>query len=301
MKRAIVICIGLLLAVIVGVVGSVGCVQPSWGAQAILHPSRRALGPPPDLPHRDVEFTNGDVTLKGWFFPARGPSEKKRPLLVYLHGSADNRRSGVGLAQRFGPRGYDVLTYDGRAHGESGGAACTYGVQEKHDLVAALDAVGAREAVLFGSSLGAAVALQAAPLDPRVRGVIAQSSFSTLRRVVHDRSRLLRLVMRPGGVDAAITAAEQEGGFRADDASPLAAASHIRVPVLLIHGTADRETGDRHSREIYEVLAQHIDSHSPSAPRPPDPRLLLVKGAGHNDVLAREEVWREIEAWLSLI
>jgi pimeloyl-ACP methyl ester carboxylesterase len=298
MKRAIVICVGLLLVVTAGVVGSVGCVQPSWGAQAILHPSRRALGPPPDLAYREVVFTNGDVTLKGWFFPASGRAEKPRPLLVYLHGSADNRRSGIGLAQRFGPRGYDVLTYDGRAHGESGGAACTYGVHEKHDLVAALDAVGAHETVLFGSSLGAAVALQAAPLDPRVRGVIAQSSFSTLRRVVHDRSRLLRLVMRPGGVDAAIAAAEQEGGFRADEASPLAAAAQIRVPVLLIHGTADRETSSRHSQEIYEALA---GSQRRGSSSPLDPRLLLVKGAGHNDVLGREEVWREIEAWLTLI
>ena len=288
MKRGILIFVGLLSAVMAGVLGSAGCVPPSWGAQAILHPHRRALGARPDLPHREIEFRSGDVTLEGWFFPASQRGEKPRPLLVYLHGSADNRRSGIGLAQRFGPRGYDVLTYDSRAHGESGGAACTYGVYEKHDLVAALDAVGAREAVLFGSSLGGAVALQAAPLDGRVRGVIAQSSFSTLRRVVHDRARLLRLVMRPGGVDAAIAAAEREGKFRADEASPLAAAPHIRVPVLLIHGTADRETGFRHSREIDQAL---------SGPR----RLLLVKGAGHNDVLAREEVWREVEAWLALI
>jgi pimeloyl-ACP methyl ester carboxylesterase len=233
-------------------------------------------------------FTNGDVTLRGWYFPASVPSAKNRPLLVYLHGSADNRQSGVGLARRFGPRGYDVLTYDGRAHGESGGAFCTYGVFEKRDLMRALDAVGAHEAVLFGSSLGAAVALQTAPLDARVRGVIAQSSFSTLRRVVHDRARWLRLVMPRGGVEAAIAVAEQEGGFRTDEASPLAAAARIQVPVLLIHGTADRETSADHSRRIDSAL---------TGPH----RLILVPGAGHNDVLGREEVWREVEAWLAMI
>jgi hypothetical protein len=52
----------------------------------------------------------------------------------------------LGLTRYFGPRGYDVLTYDGRAHGESGGNACTYGVYEKHDLLAALDAVGVTRA-----------------------------------------------------------------------------------------------------------------------------------------------------------
>jgi pimeloyl-ACP methyl ester carboxylesterase len=287
-KRGGLLLAGLVAATVTAVLASGGCVQPAWGAQAILHPYRRAVGPPPDLPHRDIAITNGDVVLKGWYFPASAPSPKPRPLLVYLHGSADNRQSGVGLARRFGPRGYDVLTYDGRAHGESSGAACTYGVLEKRDLMRALDAVGAHEAVLFGSSLGAAVALEAAPLDPRVRGVIAQSSFSTLRRVVHDRARWLRLVMRPGGVDAAIAIAEQQGGFLADEASPLAAAPHIQVPVLLIHGTADRETSADHSREIDRAL-------------PGPHRLLLVPGAGHNDVLGREEVWREIEAWLAMI
>jgi pimeloyl-ACP methyl ester carboxylesterase len=42
--------------------------------------------------------------------------------------------------------------------------------------------------VLLGSSLGAAVALQAAPLDPRIRGVIAEAPFSSLEAVVRDRA-----------------------------------------------------------------------------------------------------------------
>jgi pimeloyl-ACP methyl ester carboxylesterase len=143
------------------------CLPPEWGAEAVLRPQRRAVDRAPGIPHEDVSFAGADgAQLRGWRFRGSPP---RRGLLVYLHGIGDNRQGGVGLAKRFGPKGWDVLAYDARAHGASGGSDCTYGVLEKADLVRALDAVSADRVVLFGCSLGAAVALQAAPLDARVR------------------------------------------------------------------------------------------------------------------------------------
>src|SRR6266508_813451 len=165
---------------------SVACMPPEWGANGLLHPTRRRLVATPDLPHEDVAFRSDGLLLKGWLFHANGA---RRGLIVHLHGVADNRSSGVGIAQRFGPKGYDVLTYDSRAHGESEGEDCTYGFYVKRDLSRALDAIHAEEVVLFGSSLGAAVALQAAAEDPRVRGVIAQSPFSDLETIARERAR----------------------------------------------------------------------------------------------------------------
>jgi hypothetical protein len=49
--------------------------------------------------------------------------------------------SAVGVIQRFVPRGFDVVAYDSRAHGESDGDACTYGFFEKQDLRRVLDTV----------------------------------------------------------------------------------------------------------------------------------------------------------------
>src|SRR5687767_10910697 len=94
------------------------CVPPEWGAGAILHPHRRTDVGVPGIPHRPVAFDSDGVRLVGWLFPAASP---RKGLIVYLHGIADNRRSGIGIAQRFTPQGYDVLAYDARAHGESGG------------------------------------------------------------------------------------------------------------------------------------------------------------------------------------
>jgi pimeloyl-ACP methyl ester carboxylesterase len=259
------------------------CVPPEWGANAILHPHRRTDVGRPDIPHRPVVFDSGGVRLVGWLFPAASP---RKGLIVYLHGIADNRRSGIGFAQRFTAQGYDVLAYDGRAHGESGGAFCTYGFHERHDVSRALDSLGVAEAVLFGSSLGGAVALQAAAGDTRVRGVIAQSAFADLREIVEERARGFGILFRSSDVAEAIRLAERKAAFRADEVSPRALGPRIHVPVLLLHGEKDRETSPAHARRIYDALA---------GPR----RLVMVAGAGHNDVFGRPETWREVETWLA--
>jgi pimeloyl-ACP methyl ester carboxylesterase len=254
---------------------------PSWGANALLHPGRSHATTAPTLPHEDISFTADDgVTLKGWLFRTTAP---RRGLLVYLHGISGNRSGGIGMAERFVPEGWDVLAYDARAHGDSGGTFCSYGVLEKRDLSRALDAVKADRVVLFGSSLGASVALQAAAVDPRVRGVIAQSPFSELRRVARER---VRWVASDAQVAEAIRLAEAEAHFSVDDASALKAARDIHVPVLLIHGGSDSKTSADHSRAIFAALSE---------PK----RLVIVEGAGHDDVLAGGEIWKTIEGWLA--
>jgi pimeloyl-ACP methyl ester carboxylesterase len=224
--------------------------------------------------------TTDGLTLKGWLFRT---SEKRRGLVVWFHGISNNRASGLWLVDKLGPRGWDLLMYDARAHGDSEGTVCTYGVLERNDLSRALDAVKADKAILFGHSLGAAVALQAAAYDPRVTGVIAVSSFSDLRTAAHERAPFFA---SESEISQAFAIAEQEGHFRVDDASPVKAAAQIHVPVLVIHGAADRETKPEHSRAIFEAL------HEPK-------ELVLVDGAGHNDILARAQSWQEIDAWLA--
>jgi uncharacterized protein len=251
---------------------------PSWGAGALLHPARRPVGAPPALTKRDVVVQSGDVTLRGWLFPSSGVS--RGTTVVYLHGSADNRDSGNWIAERLVPKGYDVLAYDGRAHGESTGDACTYGVLEKQDLRRALDQLGIQRFLLVGASLGAAVALQAAPDDPRVIGVVAASTFSDLETIARDRAPP---TMREAQIREAFDLAGKQAAFRVADASPLRAASRITVPVLIVHGADDRETSPEHSRRVYAAL---------SGPK----TLRVVENAGHNGVLSI--IWPEVERWI---
>lgn len=269
---------GALLATFALAAG--GCMPPSWGANALLHPQRRPMTRVPDRPFDAVDFDGAGVTLKGWWFHAGG----KRGTIVVLHGVADNRGSSVGIADHFAARGFDVVAYDSRAHGESGGGACTYGFYEKEDLRRVLDRVAARPVVLMGFSMGAAIALQEAAVDQRVGAVVAVSPFSDLRTAAAERAPFFA---SKGNLADAFRLAEAEGNFRVDDVSPMAAAARIAAPTLLIHGEKDDETPAAHSQRIFAAL------------RGPK-RLIVVPNASHNHVL-NAQVWNDIDAWLDSV
>ncbi|HEX7261286.1 MAG TPA: alpha/beta fold hydrolase, partial [Luteolibacter sp.] len=219
------------------------------------------------------------VSLRGWRGAAIG---ERAGTLIYLHGVADNRTSGSGVIERFRKRGFDVIAYDSRAHGASGGEVSTYGYYEKEDLRRVMDTLAPGPILLVGSSLGAAVSLQAAAGDRRITGVVAAEVFSDLRTVVTERAPSL---FTDGTVVRAIQLAEQQAKFQMDAVSPVLAARTITAPVLLIHGADDTDTPPGHSRRVFAGLA---------GPK----RLILVPGAEHNQSLQGAEIWAEIERWV---
>jgi uncharacterized protein len=261
--------------------GAAGCMPPSWGAGALLHPSRRLVDQELHGPFERVELTGDGVLLKGWWFRGSGPS---RGTIVYLHGVGDNRGSSLGIARHLVPRGFDVVAYDSRAHGESQGDACTYGYYEKRDLSRVLDQVVRRPIILLGFSLGAAVALQAAAEDRRVGAVIAIAAFSDLHTVASERAPFFA---SKGNVREALRLAETTAHFRVDEVSPVTAAARITVPTLVIHGDQDDETPFAHSLRIFAALRE---------PK----RLILVPDRGHGDSLT-PAVWRDIDRWLEAL
>ena len=250
---------------------------PMLGANGLLHPARHHVVQPAPRACDEATFTGAGVAIKGW----RCHAGHARATLVYLHGIADNRTSAVGVIQRFGPRGFDVVAYDSRAHGESDGDVCTYGFFEKQDLRLVLDMIDSGPIVLFGASLGAAVALQEAAEDRRVRAVVAAETFSDLRTVAIERAPFF---FTSGVVRRAFQLAEQQGRFRVEAVSPEIAAAQVTVPVLLIHGAADSDTPPDHSQRVFAALKGQK-------------RLILVPGARHNESL-RAGVWDEIERWI---
>jgi pimeloyl-ACP methyl ester carboxylesterase len=251
---------------------------PSIGAGGLLHPGRRMHMIEPPAGCANVTFAGDGVPLAGWRCVGAGA---RRGTVVYLHGIADNRSSAAGVLPRFTRRGFDAIAYDSRAHGESGGDACTYGFFEKRDLARVLETVDGGPIILLGASLGAAVALQHAAGNPRVSGVVAAEVFADLRTVATERAPF---VFTRGAIEQALALAEERGHFEVDAVSPVTAAAAIDRPVILIHGEADVDTPPEHARRVLAAL---------NGPK----RLILVPGAGHNESL-RGEVWPEIERWV---
>jgi alpha-beta hydrolase superfamily lysophospholipase len=270
------------LFVVLGIVPLAGFVLamqlPPMAAGALLHPARHHVAPGAPENCQDAVFVSEGITLKGWRCHAATP---KRGTIIYLHGVGDNRVSSAGVIQRFVNRGFDVVAYDSRAHGESGGESCTYGYFEKSDLHRVIDTLSNDRVILIGSSMGAAVALQEMADDPRVVGAVAAESFSDLRTVATERAPFF---LTDSTIRKAFNLAEQQAGFSIDAVNVVEAARRIAVPVLLIHGDMDRDTPPEHSQRIFSVL------HSPK-------RLILVPGAKHNESL-KGTVWPEIERWI---
>src|SRR4051812_35203386 len=270
------------VVVVVGLTAAAAVVAwsqlPVVGAGGLLHPARRPMTATAPARCLDSTFEGAGVTLSGWRCRQSGDP---RGTIVYLHGIADNRSGAAGVIDRFAKIGFDVIAYDSRAHGNSSGDACTYGYFEKQDLHSVLDEAARGPVVLIGTSLGAAVALQEAAGDSRVRAVVAAESFSDLRTVAIQRAP--RFFTR-GTIDRAFALAESRGHFQVDAVSPTLAAPRISAAVLLLHGDADHETPPDHSRRIFAAL---------SGTR----RLMMVAGAGHNGSL-RAEVWADIEDWI---
>jgi uncharacterized protein len=239
--------------------------------RGVLHPMVRPLTPPSILASERVLQTIGassedlavmapdGVLLHGW--KVRPPRVSGDWVLLF-HGVSDNRTGMTGQAALLLRHGYCVIMMDGRAHGESGGNMATFCWLERRDTQAIIDSIYATEPVrnLFalGSSMGAAIALQSAAVDPRIAGVVAESSFSDLREVTYDYAGLHwspmlgKTLFRPG-TWTVISTAQKEGGFSVDEVSPEKSVSVRPFPVLLICDGSDQIIPCRHTRRIFRT------------------------------------------------
>src|SRR5271156_2104589 len=202
---------------------------------------------------------NDGVELRGWKVV---PPSANGDWVLLFHGVSDNRTGTVGYADFLLRHGYSVVMMDSRAHGASGGDMATYGWKERYDTVAITDALYATEKVrhlyAHGVSMGAAIALQSAAVDPRIAAVSAEDPFASLREVTYDYAgldmspSLGETLFRPASIFA-MRAVAETGGFNPDEVSPVKAVAERPFPILLICGTNDRRIPCRHAQAIYDA------------------------------------------------
>jgi len=258
------------------------------GPTILLQPRRRtadfyrALGQPltpsdAGLSYEEINIiVDGDVKLNSWLIKGSPPV---KGTILYLHGVADCKIDGIRLAKLLHEHQYNVFLYDARRHGLSGGTYCTYGYYEKHDVSKVIDYLETRSDLTlgkvgaFGTSMGAAVAIQAAGIDERIGAVVAENSFATLRTIFDDyQKRMIRLPLHYLR-NIVIKRSELMAHFKANDVSPLDVAGRIDIPILFIYGTDDHLINHKYSKLLYQ--------------RKREPKELFpIEGARHNDTWA---------------
>jgi len=264
---------GLAVALVAATLGVAGIAW--YAADHVIHPPRVPVTQTPadlGIPYERVTFSSLDgVPLVGWWMPAPGASAT----VVFLHAYGASKQQSLAVAPFLHAAGYNVLAFDFRAHGESGGTHTTLGVEETKDVEGAvgwLEARGGAGAVaLLGWSMGAATAINAAPRLPAVKAVVADSSFASLAAVA-GRSLHQATNLPPQVGDATILFASWMTGHAPGDDDPARAARDGQQPLLLIQGGKDALVPPDNGVALQEAAGSRA-------------QLWVVPGAAHTDAL----------------
>lgn len=202
----------------------------------------------------DVWFDSRDGTsLHGWWMPHKSA----RGTVLYCHGNTGSIAHRIGVFRHLQRLKVHLLAFDYRGYGRSGGSPSEAGLFQ--DVRAAyghlVEALGQDpgEILLFGHSLGGAVAVDCA-LDCPVAGLVVQSSFTHVRDAAKAMFPTLPMHL----------AATRQ--FRSVDK-----VDRIGVPKLFIHGDCDETVPVELGRKLFEVASEPKE-------------LYIVRRAGHNDV-----------------
>jgi pimeloyl-ACP methyl ester carboxylesterase len=256
----------------------------AWGATRADREEFEAAPEDYGLAYEEVVFPSrgDDVDLRGWLLDG----DEGAPYLIFVHGLGGQRTGDNALeiaSALIDDDGYNVLLFDLRAHGTSGGGRVTAGDSERMDVLGAYDFVVSRGAEpgqigLMGFSFGAGVALMAAAQEPGVDAVVADSPFADVRDLLAQeaaRKTPIPEFVAPIFLPAASVFADLLYGIDLGDVRPERDVAGLAYPVLLIHGEADSRIPVSHSRRILDAA-------------PAGSQLWTVPGADHVDAFLEE-------------
>lgn len=212
----------------------------------------------------DVALTASDgVRLHGWFCTPQTIAGRvvrnvaADPVLLFFHGNAGNITHRLPILEVLVQIPACVFILDYRGYGKSEGrpsetglyrdarAAWRYLVEER--------GIPAEHVVLFGNSLGGAVAIELAQ-DVRAAGLIAQSSFTS----IPDMAALTFPFVPRFLVRTQFASLDKVG--------------RLTLPKLFVHGNADELVPLAMGRRLYDAAA-------------PPKAFYEVPGADHNDLV----------------
>ncbi|MGD2180467.1 alpha/beta hydrolase [Lusitaniella coriacea] len=228
-----------------------------------------------NLPYEDVwmPIAGSQERLHGWWIPSASPQEKfsvvsdeprqilKSPkVMLYLCGVGRNMGDYNYLARvaAFRQLGFSVLVFDYRGYGRSQGnfpkeSQLYEDSQSAWNYLRNVRNIPPEQILIYGESLGGAIALDLAVKHPEASGLILQSSFTSMAKAVRQKA-----FSRVIPVDLILSE-------RFDSLSKI---SSLKVPVLFLHGSADSVVPPEMSQQLYAVA--------------PEPKhFLLIDGAEH--------------------
>jgi uncharacterized protein len=250
---------------------------PNGGNRLFYFPTKDEPATPAtyDMAFENVTFrTSDEVKLHAWFLPvAKGQTVKGT--VVYSHGNAGSLGHHLGYTMWLTQSGYQVLMYDYRGFGKSGGVPSREGLIR--DAEAAFAYAGKHEDIAggkifsLGHSLGGAKSIVALTRTkvPGLRGVITDCTFASYEGM------------------AIVMAGDFGKNLVSDELAPKDAVAKLPAPLLIIHGTADKVVPLAQGKELFAAARGRKTFYE-------------VAGGTHGNSLSRNngEYRKKMLAWM---
>ena len=214
------------------------------------------------IPHSTIKITTSDsLQLEAWYlqqpkFDSDVNMHKGTVLMFHGHGS--NKSAVIREAEEFYSLGYNVITTDFRAHGNSEENICTIGYNESKDVKAVYDYIqqkGETNIVLWGISLGASTITKAIyDYNLQPSKIILEMPFGSLNNAVKGRVRTMGLPEQPISTLLCFWGGAEQG-FWAFNHNPYEYAQKITCPTLLQWGVNDARVTATETEELFNNLA----------------------------------------------
>lgn len=246
-------------------------------AHRLLRTRQRPWDAAPAIAELDAErfeLALADATLRGWRL--RG-SRAPRATIVAAHGWQADAGTMIEWVRPLLAAGHECIVYDALGHGNSDPSTLTSLRHFRQELLAVVRHArtpeqSSRHLVLFGHSMGGAAAiLVAAEGGLGIRGLIVAGAPTDPLEITREffdarglPGRALVFLLRPFW--------QRIIGAAPATLRPVDAIRHVDVPVLILHGEADRQVSLRHAERL--------------AAASPDARLVRFSHGGHNDLPA---------------
>ena len=224
----------------------------------------------------NVTFRAADgVSLHGWLMPV-DRDVKSKGVVVFSHGNAGSVGYHLGFIDWMVDAGYDVLLYDYRGFGKSGGTPSREGlikdVEAAFSFVAQRKDLAGRGVFSFGHSLGGAKSIVALSRSrvPNLRGVITDGTFASYEGM------------------ATVLAGDFGKNLVSDELAPQDYVARLPAPLLIVHGTADEVVPFAQGKQLFAAAV-------------PRKTFYEVKGGGHGNSLARNggEYRKKVLDWMA--
>jgi pimeloyl-ACP methyl ester carboxylesterase len=194
--------------------------------------------------------------------------EDPRKAMIFVHGHTWSWHGQVKYFRLYSERGYTIIAYNHRGHGDSDGENCSAGYFEKYDLDRIVRWTRARfpriETLgLMGESMGAATALQYIPIAEHISFIHADCPYSSMRKLYDHKLRQRHI---PGFLRLRIIAKsrkyiERSAGFDSFEVEPEQAIMKQPIPLLLIHGGDDTYVPTWMSQQMYEKRKDYAPTY----------------------------------------